>query len=78
MKQKNTNLIHVKAFVCGIRDQVTLDGVQIYLTDLLESQVRGGKNAAAAKIKKYGLSDDPKDIANRERVRRWREKQKQA
>ncbi|MEY4342514.1 MAG: hypothetical protein RL736_307 [Pseudomonadota bacterium] len=40
MKKPNENLIHAKAYCCGMRDTITLDGVQVFLADLLEGSVK--------------------------------------
>lgn len=72
---KNTNLIHAKNYTCGYRDKVTLDGVQVFLSDLLEGYSKGGKLGAERKREKYPLSDDPKKIKARLYMRERRAKE---
>jgi len=74
---KNTNLIHAKKFVCGITDEITLNGTRLFLKDLLEGYSKGGKLGAERKREKYPLSDDPRKIAARLYMRERRAKEKQ-
>ena len=64
-------LIHFKRWACGIADDaVTVANAKLHAQKLLNARAEAAKKTAS----KRTLSTDPKAVAKREAMRKWRAK----